>query len=190
MAQRQILQFLIKIGPVFFGLLWLWHSAGLSRLYHGILAGFLDVFLPPFDSVGIVDGVSAKGHDLLIWLKAGTSSTKLVINGEDITSNFAMLTALYLSSPIVRYWKLFLACFAGAVVLMFLLHALTVGSFVQQAFAGDPEIARMARYGRWHNHFQLYYGIFFEAMGMYLYALVLWIPYILHVIHDLRRREA
>lgn len=190
MAQRQILLFLIKIGPMFFGLLWLWHSAGLSSLYHRVLAGFLDVFYPPLDNVGIVSGVSVKGHELMIWLQAGTKSTGLAINGEDITSNFAMLVALYLASPIIRYWKLFLAMLGGAVLVMFLLHALTVGSFIQQAFAGHPEIARMAGFGKWHNHFHLYYGIFFEAMGMYLYVLALWFPYILYVIRDLRQRDA
>lgn len=177
MAQRRILAFLIRIVPVYAGLLWLWHGAGLANAYHRALAGFLDFAYPPLDPAGVVHGVVVDGHDLMLRLLVGTHKTGLAINAEDITSDFAMLAALYLSSPVLPNWRRFAAFFAGAVAVIFLLHAFTVFAVSQSAFAGHPDLAPLVpRHGR---GFLAGYNVFFEAMGMYLYALVLWLPYML-----------
>lgn len=184
MAQRPVLAFLIKIVPVFFGLLWLWHSLGVSVLYHRLLAGFLDTVYPALDATDIVHGVSVQGHELLLKLRVGNANTGLAINGEDVTSNFAMLAALYLSSPILPRWRLFLICFAAAFCTLFLLHAVTVWSLGQYAFAGHPQIAPLVGLSAKQASLLAAYNSFFESMGMYLYALILWLPYILVVLHD------
>ncbi len=189
MADRRILAFLIKIGPVFLALLWLWHSAGLSVVYHRALAGFLNFLYPRVDPMGVVTAVMAKGHELMLRLLVDGKPSGLVVNGEDITSNFAMLTALYLSSPILKHWRVYIALFATSVAVMFVLHALTVISFSQQAFMHHPEIAKMG-YTKARMTFTLNYNIFFEAMGMYLFALVIWFTYILFVLRTGREDPA
>ena len=185
MVDRRILAFLIKVGPVFLALLWLWHSAGLSAVYHRMLAGFLNVWYPHVDPMGVVAGAVAEEQEVMLRLLVAGRKTGLAINGEDITSNFAMLAALYLSSPIRRHWRLFLVHFASSAVVIFVLHALTVFTFSQQAFMSHPEIAKLG-YTRTRMNFTLHYNVFYEAMGMYLFVLVLWFPYILHVIRDPR----
>lgn len=184
MAKRPVLAFLLKVLPAFFGLLWLWHAAGLSSAYHHVLAAFLDTVYPAVDPSGVVQGVVARGHALLLKLLIGESRAGLEVNGDDITSNTAMLAALYLSSPILPRWRLFLGFLGGSLAALFLIHAVTVMTFSQHAFIGEPRIAPLVGAGERWTRFLGGYNSFFESMGMYLFVLVLWLPYLLIVLRD------
>jgi hypothetical protein len=184
MAHKRIVAFLIKIGPVFLALLWLWHSVGAARVYHEVLAAFLTLVYPGLDPAGVVQGVGVKEHELMLRLLVGKTKSALAINANDITSDMALLAALYLSSPIRRHWRRFAAYFPAALVVLFLLHALTIVSFSQEAFIGNPAIARLGGYTQRHADFLVHYNVFFEQMGMYMFPLVLWFPYILSTLND------
>jgi hypothetical protein len=188
MARKSIIAFLIKIGPVFFGLLWLWHGVGISHVYHEALAGLLGWVYPPLDPSGVVRGAAVEGHEILLRLLVGETKTTLAINAEDITSNFAMLAALYLSAP--PRWRRLALFFPTAVVILFLLHAVTVMTLSQEAFIGNPEILRLGGYTQAQANFFVGYNTFFEQMGMYLYPLVLWFPYVLLSVLETGRSEA
>jgi hypothetical protein len=159
---------------------------GVSRDYHRALAAVLDRIYPSLDPIGVVQGVGVNDHDFMVRLLAGKTRSALAINAEDITSGMAMLVALYLSSPIVRYWRRILVFFPVAVFALFVLHALTVVTFSQEAFVGNPAIARLAHYSQRQANLLVWYNVFYEQLGMYLYVLALWLPYILITLNNPR----
>jgi hypothetical protein len=187
--ERRVLAFLIKVVPAFFVLLWLWQAVGVSHWYHEALAVFLNWIYPMVDPTGVVRGVGVEGHDVNLRLLVGDAKTALAINASDVTSNFAMLVALYVSSPIRRRWRRFLTCLGAALVVLFALHAFTLVSVSQEAFSLDPGIRRLAGYSARVSHDAGLYNAFYEQIGMYLYVLLLWFPYILTTLRDTRKEK-
>lgn len=182
--ERRVLAFLIKVGPAFFAMLWLWQAAGASYWYHEALAALLNRIYPAFDPTGVVRGAGVDGHDVNLRLLVGEAKTGLAINASDVTSNLAMLVALYVSSPIGRRWRRFLVFFGVALAALFVLHACTVVTVSQEAFSLNPDIRRLAGFSERAAHAAGLYNVFYEQIGMYLYALLLWFPYILTTMRD------
>lgn len=186
MARKPVIAFLIKVVPLFFLFLYLWEARGLSALYHRFLARVLDAVCPALDPTGTVARVAAEGHDLIFGLVLGADRVTLRVNATDITSNMAMLVALYLASPI-RRWKRFAMWMICALVALFAVHVVTAVTVSQEALMLHPRV--MA--GSPFTHAQLVvvprYNVFYEEMGMYLIVLVMWFPYLITRIVEARR---
>lgn len=178
MVQRPVLVFLAKVVPLVVLLLVLWQGLGLSHPYHKLLAGILDNVYSHFDPTGAVSGVGVRSDQFYFTLAVGGERVGLSVNAADITSNMTMLLALYLASPIRRRTKQFLVFFACSLALMFFLHAFTVFTVSQAALMTHPGVMASAPFGPAHMKLVLHYRVFFEEMGMYLFVLVLWLPYI------------
>jgi len=164
--------------------LWLWQAAGVSYWYHEALAAFLNWIYPAFDPTGVVRGVGVDGHEVTLRLLVGDAKTALSINASDVTSNFAMLVALYVSSPIGRRWRRFLASLGVALATLFVLHAFTVVTVSQEAFSLNPGIRHLAGFSARISRAAGLYNAFYEQIGMYLYVLLLWFPYVLTTLRD------
>lgn len=179
MARKPVIAFLIKVFPVFLGLLLVWHVLGAAHAYHRFLGAVLNVSYPLVDAADIVSGVRADGSDIKLQLQMGRKKAGLTINGEDITSNAAMLLALFLASSSRRRFASWWRHFALAAGILVIVHAVTVVTVSQEAFMTHPGISQIHAYSNAARSAVSYYNVFYEQMGMYLLVLVLWFPYFL-----------
>jgi len=186
MARKPVTAFLIKVVPLFFLFLYLWEARGLSALYHRLLAQVLDAICPTLDPTGTVARVVADGHDLLFRLVLGADRVTLRVNATDITSNTAMLIALYLASPI-RRWKRFAVWMFCALVALFAVHVVTAVTVSQEALMSNPRVMAGSPFTRAQVVAVPRYNVFYEEMGMYLIVLLMWFPYLVTKIVEARR---
>lgn len=186
MTSRTIKRLLIKIVPVFLVTMILWHYAGLSRLYHGVLAMSFDGLLPLLDPTAMIKRVTLEGDELLLRILFQGRKIGLAVTAPDITSNSVLLLALFLSSPIKPNPRLYAGFFAGSVVVLFGIHLITVATNVQFAFMANPEIAPGLAHGKLLTGMMVHYRQFYLEYGMYLFVLALWCPYLIMVISRYR----
>jgi hypothetical protein len=189
MVRNPVIVFLIKVFPLFAIFLYLWHAQNLAHGYYRLLAGVLDAFYPYFDPTGKVSGVAVRGHEIGIGLIVNAQREVLSVNATDITSNTAMLMALYLASPVWRRLRAFLLFFICASVLLFSVHAATVVTLSQEAFMTHPVIMANTPFTKTEILLIPIYNLFYVEVGMYLVVLILWFPYILRCIRTIREKS-
>ncbi len=178
MVLRAAIVFLIKVFPIFFLTLLFWQYVGVSRFYHALIAGLLDLVYPPLDPAGITKGVTVEGGEFLVSILFMGKIHGLKIVAEDITSNTAMLVSLYLASPIRPRIRRFAKFLLVSLLILFAVHCLTVGATIQYAFMTSRAILGMHSYGPITTKLVDSYTYFYELIGMYLVVLALWFPYI------------
>jgi hypothetical protein len=178
MDRRAVILFLAKSSVLYLVFFLLWQVAGLSQVYHGAVAAFLSIVYPHIDPTGAVSGVIASKHDMVFRLVVGDTRFGLAINGVDITSNTAMLLALYFASPIRGHGRVFAVLLSASMVFLFLVHAITLVTASQEALMTHPGIMATAPFSAGERWWVPRYNAFYEEMGMYLYVLLLWLPYI------------
>jgi len=182
MALRAIKLFLIKIVPVFVVSMVAWQKLGISKIYHAVLASVLNLF-PVFDRSGLDARVmSEPGKFGMNFSYSGTiTDIPLDAFALQITGNAPLLIALYLSSPIMPLRRTYVVYFVIAFLGLFLTHVCTTTLLIQLGVMTTPgwaDIASFYDYGTGYMTFLKYYKSFYEIFGLYLFVLVLWLPYI------------
>jgi hypothetical protein len=185
MAQKPIKLFLIKIVPLFLVTLLVWQRFGISQHYHSVVAAFFDLVHPVLDPTGLISGVTAKGSSFLVGILSQGRSATLEITAEDITSNTAMLLALFLASPVRPHVKAFLLYLFASLLALLVIHVLTVATTIQYAFM----IGKVHEFSASATKFYRSYTFFYERFGMFLFVLALWFPYITFTVARANRVE-
>jgi len=182
MAQRAIKLFLIKIVPVFVVSMVAWQKLGISNIYHSLMASVLNLFAV-FDRPGLDGGlITEPGKFGMRCFYSGTmTDIPLETFALQITGNAPLLIALYLSSPVMAVKRTYLVYFLIALLGLFLTHAVTSILLIQLGVMTTPgwsDIARFYDYGSGYITFLKYYKSFYEVFGLYVFVLVLWLPYV------------
>ncbi|NIO00869.1 MAG: hypothetical protein GTO42_01805 [Candidatus Latescibacteria bacterium] len=175
---------------MFFLTLFVWHYLGLSHPYHSIVAGVLNIIYPMIESTNLIGGIHSEGSSFVIDLiYKGKSVGSLNIVGEDITSNTAMLLALYAASPIRIHLRKFVAFFIASLLILFFVHCLTLATMIQYSLIINPEIMRRYSFKVFTIKAVDAYIYFYEIIGMYLIILAIWFPYIIICAAEAKRRR-
>ena len=191
MAVKAVIAFLIKVFLLFFLILLVWQRFGLADVYHALVALVMTLVYPLFDTTGLVSNIgSADGSFVIELVERGVKRDTCTIVGGDITSNTAMLLSLYLASPIRLHPRKYLAFAGYALATLFVIHCFSLGMTIYYAFTTNPEITRRFPLGNFAGKFADAYVYFYEILGMYLFVLALWLPYIFYCIIEIRRRTA
>ncbi len=188
MAPKILKQYLIRIVPFFVLTFLAWRLLGLSKFYHILVALPLDLLNPRFDPTGFVQGAFVEGEEFVFRILCGGKHMELRIIADDLTSNTVLLVALFLSSPIRSVQKLYLTHFAAALVILYSIHVFSVAAGIQFAFMTNPEILANDAMDQPTTRLFAHYARFYEFMGMYLFVLVLWSPYVVRYLAHVRRR--
>jgi hypothetical protein len=178
MGPRAALKLLAKAIPFYILILVAWQLLKVSHIYHHLIAWGLDWLYPALDPLGPVKGVGAGGGDLLVKLLISGKKLVLVIKAEDITSNTAMLLALYLASPIRPRLKRFFAFFIPSLFVLYLVHLGTAAASIKYAFLSNPTVTSLYPPSTFVARFIPLYKVFYTNVLMYLSILALWLPYI------------
>ncbi len=189
MAVKAVITFLIKVFPFFFLILLGWQQLGLAEVYHAVVAAVMTLVYPLFDSTGLVNNIGSAGESFVIELMGrGVQLGSINIVGGDITSNTAMLLSLYLASPILLHPRKYLIFAGSSLAALFVIHCFTLGMTIYYAFATNSQITHRFPLGKLAVKFADAYVYFYELMGMYLFILALWLPYIFYCIIEMRHR--
>jgi hypothetical protein len=86
--------------------------------------------------------------------------------------------ALYLASPLLGRIKPFLVFFGSSLGLLFVVQAVTLVTVSQEALMSHPAIMATAPFSAKQIYWIPRYNVFYEEMGMFLFVLLLWLPYI------------
>ena len=184
MAPKPVIVFLIKVIVLMAALMIGWHF-GLGRAYHTMLAGFIDVTYPPIDPTGVVNGALVREGDFLLRLGMGQNFFTLNININDIAgSNTLVLIALFLATPVRGHWNELSAHLSLSLLALFLIHTATVITVSQEAFMSHPQIMESNPFSSWQVKLVPRYNVFYEELGMYLFALLLWFPYVMRRVRE------
>ncbi|GEM_PF-5355454 len=178
MDRKALIKLLVKIFPLFICILIVWQYLGISRLYHEALAPVLAILFALFDPLGPVKDVTAGGGEFAVRLVIHGRDMPLFLTAEDITSNTAMLLTLYLASPFKSQVRKFIIHLFLAVFVLYWIHIFTIASTIKFAMMSNPQIISLYPAGRIEARLVPFFINFYENLGMYLFALVLWLPYI------------
>lgn len=190
MERKTVISLLIKLFPLYVAILLLWQYAGVSRWYHECIAAVLGWGYALFDAAGPIKGIAVRDGEFLVKLLVAQKKLPLFITAEDITSNTAMLLALYWASPVRRRWKSFARHLGSALGILFVIHLFTVAAQIQYALMSNEMIMRLFPAGALALTAIPIYMNFYTLIGMYLFILGLWIPYIMAVVINQRRHPA
>lgn len=186
MQPKKVALFLAKLFPAFFLILYFWQGLSLSTYYHRLIGGFLE-WIYTSDPHGMIKGISLQGEEFVVRIAAFGRKMSLEIVAADVTTNEAMILTLYLVSPVIGRWRRYLFFFSASLLLMFSVHSLTVASIIRHALARNPTTSLLVDPRSFWSLAAFHYDNFYELMGMYLFVLGLWFPYIMTVIAELRR---
>jgi hypothetical protein len=189
MERKTVIRLLIKLFPLYVAILLLWQYAGVSRWYHELIAAVLSQGYALFDSSGPVKGVDVKGAEFMAKLLVAQKKLPLFITAEDITSNTAMLFALYGASPMRGHGRAFASYLFSALGILFLIHLITVAAQIQYALMSNETIMQLFPAGALSLKVIPVYMNFYILIGMYLFILCLWLPYIMTVVMHHRKQQ-
>lgn len=178
MVPRASKLFLIKILPVFVLTILVWQHLGISNYYHRAVATMLDVTLPPVEPSKLIDAVYYHRQNFVLRVALGGNKGNVDFTARNTTLNYAMLLALYLASPILPFWQMYLAFFFTSLLLLFLVHIGTVAAMFQLFLSTNPSIVGAYHYPPWYVDWVKTYTGFYELNGMYIFVLLMWVPYI------------
>jgi hypothetical protein len=108
--------------------------------------------------------------------------------GDDLTSNTILLISLFLASPIKSNAKPYVIHFASALAILFAMHVLAVAAAAQYALATTPEMLGQGGSGHPITLLLAHFAHFYELIGMYLFVVVLWVPYVASYLIGTRNR--
>jgi len=178
MGPRAALRLLAKAIPFYILILVVWQLLKVSHIYHHSIAWGLDFLYPALDPLGPVKGIGAGGGELLVKLLLSGKKVGLAIKAEDITSNTAMLFALYLASPIRPRVKRYLAFFLSSLFILYFIHLGTAAVSIKYALLSNPAVTELYPPSAFVARFVPLYIVFYTNILMYLSILALWLPYI------------
>jgi hypothetical protein len=186
MVRSIVTRYLVKIVPAFLLSLLAWRVLHLSVVYHSIVAFALDIAHGLLDPTGAVRGVSVAGGEFVVDLASGAGTTHLKIVADDLTGNAIVLLAFFLASPIRSHVKSFALHLCAALAALVGLHVFAAASN-QYALATSGHFLGPVGAGGCGARPLLYYGHFHELIGMYLFPLLLWVPYMARRLMESRR---
>lgn len=190
MERKAVLHLLIKLFPLYIAILLLWQFAGISRWYHELVAGALEWGYALLNGGGPVKGVDVKDGEFLVKLLVAGKKLPLFITAEDITSNMAMLLTLYAASPIRPHGRSFVRFLLWSLGILFVIHVCTAAAQIQYAMMTNQVIMRFCPASALSLKMIPIYINFYTLIGMYLFILGLWLPYITMVVLRNRRPHA
>jgi hypothetical protein len=178
MVRKVVIPYLAKIVPAFLVCLLAWRALGLSAIHNTLVALAFDVIHRLLDPTGTVRSVAAAGKEFVLGLSIGGKTSHLKIVADDLTGNTIVLLAFFLASPIRSSVKSFAAHLAGALGVLFCIHVVAVAASTQHALFSSPDVLGPGATVQIGTRLLLQFGHFYELIGMYLFPLVLWVPYI------------
>lgn len=182
MIQRSLILTLLKLIPLYILFMLAWQVTPLSRYYGHVVSALTAIAYSICAGEGPVKGVVTRGDYFFVKLLIQGRRLGLDIVAGDITSNVAMLLALYGASPMMKTARRFALCLPVSLVIMIALHVATLAATIQYALMTQPEIMRLFPPGKLAVRLVPLYKGFYEVIGMYLFVLLLWIPYIAGVL--------